>query len=79
MSKRQAQTPIVIGKLEAARRQLETAITLWFNGGGNVCWETDVLPASVIRAALDAHVLSWLAEEKWSQRDAEIEAARKLL
>jgi hypothetical protein len=29
--------PITIGKLDAARRQLQTAIILWFNDGDQVC------------------------------------------
>ena len=46
---------------------------------GDRCWETDILPATVIRQALDDHVWSWLDERLWRQREREIEQARKLL
>jgi hypothetical protein len=43
------------------------------------CWETDVLPAAVIRQALDRDIRTWLNAKLWRQRDAEIERARALL
>ena len=46
---------------------------------GDRCWEADVLPASVIEAAIDDHIRSWLDVKRWKQRHAEIERARKLL
>ena len=46
---------------------------------GSVCWEADVLPASVIEQALDNHIRSWRDANLWRRRDAEIERARKLL
>jgi hypothetical protein len=46
---------------------------------GARCWETDILPAATIEAALDAHVQSWLDADLWRRRDVEIERARKLL
>jgi hypothetical protein len=46
---------------------------------GTRCWEADVLPAAVIEATIDADVRSWLDQEKWNQRDREIERARGLL
>jgi hypothetical protein len=46
---------------------------------GNRCWEADILPATVIEAALDDDINSWLDHEMWDRRDAEIERARKLL
>lgn len=46
---------------------------------GSVCWEADVLPASVIEEALNTDVCSWLDAKQWKQRHAEIERARKLL
>jgi len=46
---------------------------------GNRCWEADVLPASVIEQAIDAHIRSWLDAKLWKRRDREIEQARKLL
>jgi hypothetical protein len=38
-----------------------------------------VLPAAEIERALDASINSWLDVRLWQRRDAEIEAARKLL
>ena len=46
---------------------------------GERCWETDILPASVIEQALDAHIRSWLDVKLLARRDAEIERARALL
>ena len=46
---------------------------------GERCWETDVLPASVIEQAIDDHIRSWLDAKLWARRDAEIERARALL
>jgi hypothetical protein len=46
---------------------------------GNRCWEADVLPAAVIEKAIDDEIRSWLDQEKWNQRDREIERARRLL
>jgi hypothetical protein len=46
---------------------------------GDRCWETDILPAAVIEAAIDAEINRWLDEDKWRQRSAEIEAARRLI
>jgi hypothetical protein len=46
---------------------------------GERCWETDILPASVIEQALDAHMRSWLDVKLRARRDAEIERARALL
>jgi hypothetical protein len=40
---------------------------------GERCWETDILPASVIEQALGAHMRSWLGVKLRAQRDAEIE------
>ena len=45
----------------------------------NHCWEADVLPGTVIEQGIDDHVRTWLDGERWQRRDAEIEAARKLL
>ena len=46
---------------------------------GERCWETDILPASVIEQALEAHIRSWLDVKLRARRDAEIERARALL
>ena len=46
---------------------------------GNRCWETDILPADVIEATLDAHVRSWLDAKLRERRDREIAQARSLL
>jgi hypothetical protein len=46
---------------------------------GRICWEADILPASVIRAALDEEIESWLNVDLWNRRDREIEQARRLL
>jgi hypothetical protein len=46
---------------------------------GERCWETDILPPSVIEQALDAHIRSWLDVKLWARRGAEIERARALL
>jgi hypothetical protein len=46
---------------------------------GDRCWETDILPAAVIEAAIGAEINRWLDAEKWRERSAEIEAARKLI
>jgi hypothetical protein len=46
---------------------------------GERCWETDILPASVIEQALGAHMRSWLDVKLRARRDAEIERARALL
>jgi hypothetical protein len=46
---------------------------------GERCWETDILPASVIEEAIDADIESWLDRSLWKRRDAEIERARALL
>lgn len=45
---------------------------------GSRCWETDILRAAVIAAALDAHIRSWLNAAMWNRRLKEIETARKL-
>jgi hypothetical protein len=42
------------------------------------CWETDILPTSVIEQALDA-LMRWLDVKLRARRDAEIERARALL
>jgi hypothetical protein len=46
---------------------------------GERCWETDILPASVIEQALNDHVRAWLDARLWQRRAAEIERARALL
>jgi hypothetical protein len=46
---------------------------------GNVCWEADVLPASVLSDAVHAEIEARLDRAAWDQRDAEIEVARRLL
>jgi hypothetical protein len=46
---------------------------------GTTCWETDILPATAIEAALDTDVYSWLDTGVWNRRDEEIERARSLL
>jgi hypothetical protein len=46
---------------------------------GNRAWEADILPAAVIEELLDEEVRSWLDQDAWVRRDAEIEVARKLL
>ena len=46
---------------------------------GDRCWETDILPAADIEAALDADIRSWLDGKLWSRRDREIERVRTLL
>ena len=46
---------------------------------GERCWETDILPASVIEEALEDHIRSWLDVKLRARRDAEIERARALL
>ena len=46
---------------------------------GERCWETDILPASVIEQALDADMRSWLDVKLRARREAEIERARLLL
>jgi hypothetical protein len=43
------------------------------------CWEADILPANVIEQAIDDHIRSWLDDELWQRRGAEIERARQLL
>jgi hypothetical protein len=52
----------------------------WVRHGGELrCWEVDVLPAAEIEQAIDDEIGSWLDVDLWCRRDAEIEAARKLL
>jgi hypothetical protein len=46
---------------------------------GDRCWETDILPASVIEETIERHILAWLDAERWGQRDREVRAARALL
>jgi hypothetical protein len=46
---------------------------------GTSCWEADVLPAAVIEKTINDEIRSWLDQEKWNQRDREIERARGLL
>jgi hypothetical protein len=46
---------------------------------GDRCWETDILPAAVIEAAISAHIASWLDRALWERRGTEIERARELL
>jgi len=46
---------------------------------GDQCWEVDILPATVIEQALEAHIRGWLDERLWRQRDREIERARALI
>jgi hypothetical protein len=46
---------------------------------GDRCWETDILPASVIEQILTAHIRSWLDAKLRAQRDVEINRARTLL
>jgi hypothetical protein len=46
---------------------------------GDRCWEADVLPAAVIRDAIEANIRWWLDKKKWDRRDREIERARRLL
>jgi hypothetical protein len=46
---------------------------------GGRCWEADILPASTIERAIEGHLRSWLDQERWQQRAAEIEEGRKLL
>jgi hypothetical protein len=46
---------------------------------GAKCWEADILPASTIERAIEDHLGSWLDQERWQQRDDEIEQNRKLL
>jgi hypothetical protein len=46
---------------------------------GDRCWETDILPAATIDAAIDAEIGSFLDAEQWRRRHGEIERARKLL
>ena len=46
---------------------------------GERCWETDILPASVIEQALDDHIRSWRDAKLWARRGVEIERARALL
>jgi hypothetical protein len=46
---------------------------------GERCWETDILPASVIEQALDDRIRSWRDAKLWQRRAAEIERARALL
>jgi hypothetical protein len=46
---------------------------------GGRCWETDILPANVIRDALAAHIRSWLDVRLWERRAREIERTRKLM
>jgi hypothetical protein len=43
------------------------------------CWETDVLPGTVIEQTLDRHIRSWLNASLWNRRIDEIAAARALL
>ena len=40
---------------------------------GERCWEADVLSADVIEQALDDEIRSWLDNDIWRRRDAEIE------
>jgi hypothetical protein len=46
---------------------------------GTTRWEADVLPATVIEAAINAAILERLDHDPWNQRDHEIERARALL
>jgi hypothetical protein len=46
---------------------------------GRRCWETDILPAATIEAAIDAEIGSFLDVGRWNRRNEEIERARKLL
>jgi hypothetical protein len=43
-----------------------------------VCWETDVLPGTVIEQTLDRHIRSWLNASLWNRRIDEIAAAALL-
>jgi hypothetical protein len=45
---------------------------------GERCWETDILPAAAIEAALDADIRSWLDTKLWDRRAREIDRARAL-
>ena len=46
---------------------------------GTICWEADVLPASVIEAAIDAAIEDAARRRDLEPADAEIERARALL
>jgi hypothetical protein len=46
---------------------------------GDRCWEADIVPAAVLEAAIDAEIRLWLDATAWNRRDAEIEAARRLI
>jgi hypothetical protein len=46
---------------------------------GDRCWETDVLPASIIEQTINADIRSWLDTKLWNRRLAEIKKARRLL
>ena len=46
---------------------------------GTTCWEADVLPASVIEAAINNAIEDRIDAATWHQRDREIDRARELL
>ena len=46
---------------------------------GTTCWEADVLPAAVLRNAINHEIASRLDMAAWRQRAEEIERARQLL
>jgi hypothetical protein len=60
-------------------KSLTAARAATFAEYGDRCWETDILPAADIEAALDADIRSWLDGKLWSRRDREIERVRTLL
>jgi hypothetical protein len=57
----------------------DSRATAYIEQYGTKCWEVDILPASVIEAALNQEIGSWLDVALWRRRTAEIERARKLL
>jgi hypothetical protein len=65
-----------LGALGIAVKPSDSRAKRYIENYGTTSWEADVLPASVIKAAIDAAIEERLNEAIWKQRNVEIERAR---
>jgi hypothetical protein len=68
-----------LGRFGSAVKDSDSRAGAYIEEYGTTCWEADVLPASVIEAAIDAAIEERLNDAIWKQRNGEIERARALL
>ena len=80
LTEAQVQDPALdLGRLSIEVKPSDSRAKAFIEQYGDRCWEADVLPADVIRTALNRELSRWVDIKKWKQRLAEIEQARKLL